>query len=137
MREPGKTPIPPGGSIGLGESSAAPGFLTAPSTSGGATDSARSAGSTGHKRTAEQRGRPSLISSRWSARHRRVASRWEAAHHELNPSRIPSVQAELGLLLVLPTFPAGLHCFLRLIPTNAWARECPSQFSEFARKAAK
>ena len=28
----------------------------------------------------------------------------------------PPVQAELGLLLLLPTFPAGLHCFPRLIP---------------------
>ena len=28
----------------------------------------------------------------------------------------PPVRAELGLLLLLPAFPAGLHCFPRLIP---------------------
>jgi hypothetical protein len=42
VREPGNTPTPPGGrSIGQGEPSAAPGFLTAPSTSAAATGSAR------------------------------------------------------------------------------------------------
>jgi hypothetical protein len=34
----------------------------------------------------------------------------------------PPVQAELGLLLLLPAFPTGLHCFPRLIPPAVWAR---------------